>query len=88
MIKLSRIVTQTVEFKWLKRDFTTVNQQYRQIRSRMADPMDECFWCNHKFADGEQIALAGGSSNGNKVLCQKCAEEACTSVTSCDTISP
>ena len=30
---------------WIKKEFLVMDQQYREIRSRMRDPMDKCHWC-------------------------------------------
>jgi len=37
--------------------------------------MDVCFWCKHRFADDETLALAI-TPKGNKALCQSCGEKA------------
>jgi hypothetical protein len=37
--------------------------------------MDCCYWCRHPFADGEMMALACFGGIGNKVLCQRCADD-------------
>jgi len=66
----------TVKFHWIQLDFCVMNEQWRKIRSKMSKPMDTCFWCNHKFIDGEMMALGNIFGNGNKVLCQTCAKEA------------
>ena len=64
----------TLEPKWLKKDFSIYNESWRNIRGRMRDKCDKCFWCKTPFLDGDQIALAGGIPNQkNRVLCQECA---------------
>jgi len=78
-LKLSKKVqahTKSITFNWCKKDFTEMSQQYRQIRAKCRNPMDTCFWCKHKFKDGEMMALAQPKKGANKVLCQACAEEA------------
>lgn len=67
--------TKTATFLWCKKDFTKMDPGYRAIRATTSDPMDQCFWCNHKFKDGEMMALANFGTKGNKMLCQGCAGE-------------
>lgn len=78
VLKLSRLVpahTKTIAAFWCKRDFMSMCQQYRDVRARCASPMDSCYWCGHKIADGEMMALACFETIGNKILCQPCADE-------------
>ena len=75
-LKLSRVVpayVKTVEFIWCKKDWLEMSQQFRAIRKKSMNPMDTCFWCHHKFADGEMMALASPKKGRNKPLCQTCA---------------
>ena len=65
--------SRTFTAKWMKTDFTTMSQQYRDIRAKAGKPLDDCWICSHKFKDGEVIALACFDDRGNKVLCQSCA---------------
>lgn len=77
-MKLSKRIparTKTIEFNWCKKDFMKMNQRFRDIRNSLRKPMNRCFWCNHKFEDGEMMAIAQPQNELNKVLCQKCAEE-------------
>jgi hypothetical protein len=77
-VKLSKLVparTKTVTALWCRKDFLAMSQKVRDIRSGFRDKMRKCFWCNHKFADGEMMALASFEHFGNKVLCQLCADE-------------
>lgn len=80
-MKLSKRVparTKTVHFNWCKKDFTVMDQKYREIRKKHASkrsPMDACFWCGYKFMDGEMMALAQPKKGTNEVLCQSCADE-------------
>jgi hypothetical protein len=77
-MKLSRNVPahkRTEKFTWCKKDFLVIDQRYRDIRAKMRKPMDSCYWCGHKFIDGEMMALACPIRGTNKVLCQPCAEE-------------
>lgn len=79
-LALSRIVPVHIErhdFRWLKRDFTVMNADYRRIREKCGGTMMECHWCHHKFADGETIGLAQPEAfgQGNWALCQSCCDE-------------
>ncbi len=67
--------TKTLTAAWCKRDFMQMGPVYRDARARSRNPMDSCYWCDHKIADGEMIALACFEGIGNKVLCQPCADE-------------
>lgn len=73
---LSKVIPQhvhSISFNWCVRHFTRMSPEYRAIRARMKNPMDDCFWCRHAFVDGEVMALAQPEKGGNKVLCQTCA---------------
>lgn len=77
-LKLSRRIparTKTLVATNIKKDFMKMSQEYRDIRSRLSKPMDTCYWCNHKFKDGEMMALIFIDRSGNKILCQSCATE-------------
>ena len=50
-------------------------QRFRDVRSKSKDPGDKCFWCKHKFEDGEMMALACFGTKGNHTLCQDCADK-------------
>lgn len=79
MLKLTKTVPEhkkIVVFLWLHRNFIPMSQEYRKARSRMKSKMDACFWCGHKFKDGELMALAAIKGKTNRVLCQDCAAEA------------
>jgi hypothetical protein len=76
-LRLSKLLperTMTITARWCKRDFITMSQDFRKIRRTM-DPMDTCHWCGHKIADGEMMGLANFFEDGNRVLCQTCADE-------------
>lgn len=79
--------TKTITARWCKRDFTVMSPNYRAIRSKCGSPMDSCYWCHHKIADGEVIALAA-LDNGNKVFCQPCADELLASAERSDPETP
>jgi len=77
-VELSRTIPahrKAIKFNWCKKDFMEMSPRYRRIRSTLRDPMDACFWCKHKFIDGEMMALAQPEKGTNKVLCQACADE-------------
>ena len=63
------------EFLWCKLDFMPMSQEYRNIREKTKRPMDTCWWCKHKFVDGEMMALACPTKGVNRVLCQTCADQ-------------
>ncbi len=66
----------TIEFKWLKKEFTKMSPEFRRIRAHMSDPMDSCYWCKHKFEDGEMMALGNIKGKGeNHMFCQSCVAE-------------
>lgn len=76
---LSRIVPQHVhrqDFTWLKRDFSTMDANYRRIRAKVGGGMDRCDWCEYSFVDGDTMALAGRPKGRNWVLCQTCVQMA------------
>jgi len=64
-----------IQAKWCKKDFIKMGKEVRKARQCMRDPMDKCYWCGHKFIDGEMMALACLSGEGNKILCQNCAAQ-------------
>ncbi len=75
-LKLSRRIsarTETLVASWCRKDFMEMSQEFRAIRAKSKNPMDKCFWCKHKFKDGEMMALACFGGKGNKTLCQECA---------------
>lgn len=76
---LSRIIpqrTKTVNFLWIKREFIEMSQRYRDARKSMGKPLDTCWWCRHKFEDGEMMGLAAVSGKLNKILCGSCIDTA------------
>ena len=77
-MRLSRRIpahTKTIKARWCKRDFLVMGEKYRHARRRMRKPLDMCYWCKHKFKDGEMMALAAFEGIDNKLLCQNCAAE-------------
>ena len=75
-MRLTKLIPEhrkTIEFNWCKRDFLLMSQDYRKVRERMHSPMDSCSWCQHKFVDGEMMALAQPKHGKNWLLCQDCA---------------
>jgi hypothetical protein len=76
-VKLSRTIpayTETLSAIWCKRDYSKFTESWREARRVLKNPMDACFWCGHKFNDGEIIGLACFQDKGNKVLCVSCAD--------------
>jgi hypothetical protein len=76
--KLSKRIparTKTLEFLWITPAFMKMCEEYRAVRPKDR-PMDSCFWCKHKFENGEQMGLAARYKKGNVVLCVTCADEA------------
>ena len=72
--QLSRVVpahTVTLIFRSVAIDWATMGPKWRRIRSAMKSKLDQCFWCGHKFGDGEKMSL-GFSMKGNKMLCRTC----------------
>ena len=77
-LRLSRQVPariETITVLWCRKDFIPMSQRYRLMRRKMGKPRDSCFWCGHEFIDGEMMALAALEGEGNKTLCQQCADE-------------
>ena len=66
--------TVTLNARWCRKDFTTFDESYRRIRGHSRYKGFECYWCHHKFEDGESIALACIEGTGNKVFCSDCAD--------------
>lgn len=78
-MKLTRTIPvrkKTVEFIWIRKNFMIMGDMYRTARSTLRKPMDSCWWCGHRFEDGEAFALGCIRGTGNKVLCHDCADEA------------
>ena len=66
----------TVKFLWIKREFMVMSQKYRDARKSMGKPLDVCWWCKHKFEDGEMMGLAAIKGKLNKILCGPCIDTA------------
>lgn len=60
---------------WVKSDFTIFGEQYIKIRSSLKYKGDACIKCDNPFKIGDMIGLVCFEGIGNKVVCQKCAEE-------------
>ena len=75
MSGFSKTTTRTFRAEWVRREFLPYNEGYRKARARMRTKMNQCFKCNHRFGEGEMMALACFGSAGNKVLCQSCSDE-------------
>jgi uncharacterized CHY-type Zn-finger protein len=77
-MRLMKVVparTVTVTFTWCRKDHLEMTERYRYIRSGYKQKLDKCYWCNHKFVDGEMMAIAHAENIGNKVLCGTCADK-------------
>ena len=69
--------TKTITFRWCKREYLQMSPNYRKIRSRCRNRMDACYWCGHKFKDGEMMALAAlETPAANQVFCHVCIDAA------------
>ena len=55
-----------------KKKIGLMSQEFRNIRSRLRNPMDKCFFCKHPFVDGEMMGLVMIKGKKNKVICQSC----------------
>lgn len=76
-MKLTREVkayTKTMYFSWCQKSFQLMGKRFRQNREGLK-PMNKCGWCNHRFSDGEMMALAQPKDAMNMLLCQSCANE-------------
>lgn len=67
--------TKTEDITWVKRNFQEMSPRFREIREKVGDKFIGCFWCKHKFIDGEQMALAGRKGKLNGLMCQSCVEK-------------
>ncbi len=79
MMQLSKRIsarTETFKINQMKKDFATMNDRYREIRGGLRYPMTSCYWCKHKFVNGEMIAIVIPEKGRNRVLCQSCADQA------------
>lgn len=75
-LQLSKIIpahTVTIQFYSVSIDWATMGPKWRSARSGLKSMLDSCFWCRHKFEDGEKMTL-GFSTKGNKMLCRNCAD--------------
>jgi hypothetical protein len=74
-VKLSKVIParrKTLKFKWLNKEFTKFTESFRNIR-----PKDTCcYWCKGTFQEGDILGLACPEKGRNRLLCQKCCEEA------------
>lgn len=73
-VSIKKTITKTFEVQQVGLDYCIFNEFYREIRKNSRYPGFECFKCEHRFDEGEKLSLAI-TSQGNKVLCRKCAEE-------------
>lgn len=75
--KLERMVPEhkkTAIFTWVRSDFMPMSERFREIRAKMREAKDshKCWWCKHKFENGEMMGLAAQIGKGNVLLCQTC----------------
>jgi hypothetical protein len=66
---------ETFSVIWIKREFMKMSPKYREIRSALRAKMDKCWWCDHRFDDGEMMGLVHIKGKTNKVFCQGCIAE-------------
>lgn len=84
-MKLTKIIParrHTITANWCRKDYIEMSPRYRNTRNRINDGRDKidrmclCFWCKHRFEDGEMMSLVAFNGKvGNRVLCSKCATE-------------
>lgn len=77
-LKISKRVparTKTLTALWCHKSFCEMTPRFRAILAKSRRPMNTCYWCKHKFEDGEMMALAAFEVVGNQTLCGKCADE-------------
>lgn len=72
LIKMIPARKEIIKFNWCH-EFMKMSPKYREIRAATGSPMDTCFWCSHRFVDGEMIMLAQSVKGRNKVLCKVCS---------------
>lgn len=65
----------TVTFLWVQKDYLRMGEKFRKARIKLKRKMKGCWWCDHKFVDGEMMAIACAEKHGNELICQKCADE-------------
>ena len=66
--------TKTLTATWCRQEWVRIDDTFRAIRERC--DRTSCYWCKHKFENGEMMALAAFEGKvGNRTLCQDCAIE-------------
>lgn len=70
----SKTTTERFDPLWLRRRFTTMSENYRNIR-RNLNPMDTCCKCDRVFKDDQTINLCCVKGKGNVVVCDSCADD-------------
>lgn len=78
-MNLSRKVparTKTIELEWIKKDFLKMSPDFRRIRGGRTYEGFNCYWCKHKFNEGESMGLGSVKSKGNKMFCHDCCDKA------------
>jgi len=64
----------TLRASCCRKGFLVMSEEVRAIRRNSSYKMTHCYWCRHEFKNGDPLALAM-TEVGNKVLCEKCADE-------------
>ena len=67
--------TKVVKITQAKREWVEMSDRFRLIRSKMRNPMDTCFWCGHKFDNGDKMGIALMDKGPNKVICNDCFDK-------------
>ena len=68
--------TKTYQVQMIKRNFCKFDESFRRIRLKFHhDKSMECFNCEYAFQDGDNINIFFMGSDGNKLCCDKCADE-------------
>lgn len=82
-MKLTKIIParkKTVYFLWCRKGFLVMGQGFRDARKRLKRKIKACWWCNHKFEDGEMMAMACAEKHGNVIICQNCFKSITVSI--------
>jgi hypothetical protein len=77
-MKLTKIIPshrKTIYALWCRKDFMLFGV-FKQAREKYGMSVQStCFWCRHPFEPETKMALACIKEHGNKLLCEKCADE-------------
>lgn len=72
LIKSIPARTKTVEILWCNA-YLKMSDTYKKARGKFRYKGFACWWCGHRFEDGEQMHLAAIKGTGNKNFCSGCA---------------